>query len=303
MKFFYLITFLFNFSILTYSQSDSSSTRLKRLENAIYGNLLSPSVSSLTLPKGFVEVNIFNSLLSTGSGFDENKKNKDAFSRSTYYYGLIQLTYGLSRKFNIGMDVTYTAARSDFNLQSSPLKVFGSSDTDLFQQEKALSSIGLRARYLPTNNNKLVFQTSVIFPVAPEKVANFLGQNRVSLNHQLLYNIQLGRKMNIFTQLGFNYLIKKNDTYLGLLSVPANVYFGYLIGNKFLPFIMLGHSRNFGKTFNKDFEQLSHSSLYGIGAQYQFSLRFSLNAFYTNVFEGKNSPLWQNYNFGARIIL
>ena len=303
MKKIYFFSFLFHLPILIYSQSDSTTTRLQRLEKEINGNLLSPSVSAILLPKGFVEVNIFNSILSSGTIFDENKKRQDAFSRSTYYFGLTQITYGLARKFNIGMDVTYTAARNDFDLNSNPLKVFGSSETDLFQQEKSVSSISLRARYLPTHNNKIVFQSAFLIPVATEKVANFIGQNRIGFNTQVLYNIRLSNKFNIFTQFGLNYLFKKNDSFLGQLSVPANAYFSYMVGNKFLPFVMLGHMSNFGKNYNNNFEWLNHFSSYGGGAQYQFSLRFSINAFFTNVFEGKNTPIWQNYNLGARIVI
>jgi hypothetical protein len=173
--------------------------------------------------------------------------------------------------------------------------VFGSNSDGLVKYERALTSIGLRTRYIPfAKIRNLVVQHTFFIPVsAGSQESTFLGDSRYALNSQLLYNHFIGRKTFLFGQLDvFVRLeegVQKTD-----YTVPLNLFAAYLATEHFIPFVQIGTSRSW-------FEGLTASSYtYGAGIQYQFTTMFNINLFYNNVFAGKNYSDWTSLNLGVR---
>ena len=89
----------------------------------------------------------------------------------------------------------------DGDPESSPFKVFSSESDGLIDYQRAFTSVGIRARYVPTRNRNFVIQQAFIVPIASSEEGAFLGDNRYALNNQFLYTQLLGRKFFLFGQL------------------------------------------------------------------------------------------------------
>lgn len=218
--------------------------------------------------------------------------------RFTYLINTLQLTHGVtsSGRLSVGLDLSYRTGRADADSESSPLKVLGNRSEGLIEFERSFTSIGFRARYVPTRNRNFVIQNTFYVPIrSSDGGAGFLGDNRYAFNAQLLYTQLLGRKIFIFGQTDF--LIRfEDDQYSTDYTMPLNVYGTYLVNHHFFPFIQLGMVNAWSDIHRQSFS-------FGAGLQYQFNTMFNINAFYSDAFAGKNSNHWNTYNLGISVVL
>jgi len=194
------------------------------------------------------------------------------------------------------LDLSYRTGRSDSDPASSPMKVMGNSSEGLIDYERSFTSIGIRARYVPTRNRNFVIQNTFVVPLSSSDAeAVFLGDNRYAFNTQFLYTQLLGRKFFLFGQTDF--LIRFKDDRNDIdYTMPLNVYATYLLNRHFFPFVQLGMVNSWSDVTRQSFS-------YGVGLQYQFNTMFNINAFYNDVFAGKSSNQWNAYNLGIRVVL
>jgi hypothetical protein len=291
------------FCLLTEFTPVLAQSRRAAYDSLIVGDRITPAVSSVMMPKTYTEVILNNALLTTNKFF---ASDGDLYSfpnggkRDSYFFNTLQITHGLSSsgRFNVGVDLSYRTGRIDSDPESSPTKVFGSSSDGLIKYERALTSVGIRTRYVPFSKVQgLVVQHTFYIPIsAGSQESTFLGDSRYAVNSQLLFNQLLGRKMFLFAQLDlFVRLeegVQKTD-----YTVPLNVFASYLAGKHFFPFVQLGTSRSWFEGFT------TSSYSYGAGIQYQFTSMFNINFFYNDVFAGKNYSEWQSFNLGIRAVL
>jgi len=277
-----------------------AQSRRAAYDSLIVGDRITPAVSSVMMPKSYTEVILSNSLL-TSNQFFASDGSLYSFpgggQRDSYFFNTLQVTHGLSPsgRFNAGIDLSYRTGRIDSDPESSPMKVFGSSSDGLIQYERAFTSVGLRARYIPfAKIRSLVIQHTFYIPInGGGQESIFLGDSRYALNSQLLFNKFLGRKTFLFGQLDL-YVRFKDALYKTDYTVPLNIFGGYLVTKHILPFVQLGTSRTWLEGFN------TSSYTYGAGVQYQFTSMFNINFFYNDVFAGKNYSDWQTFNLGVR---
>jgi hypothetical protein len=288
-------------SVQTFAQK-----RKERLEKAMYGNLLNPSFSSVLLPKGFVEVNWINSLLTANRLFDTAATKNDLNARETYFSSTLRLTYGItgSGRFNAGLDITYANRRLDKNPENSPLLVFNFSPKTVIRQQSDIVSISPRVRFMPLkHNDHFVVQSSVSLPLARQERQTFLGANRIFWDNQFLYNFEVGDNLFVVAQLGVGYAFRKDTLNRGQLNLPLSVFGAYKVNDRIIPFLFASHTRFFTKNFEDKFGTLAHTTQLGAGLQYQFSLRFSLNAAYLASPLGKNYRAYNGFTLSTRIII
>jgi opacity protein-like surface antigen len=277
-------------------------SRREVYDSLLVGDRITPAVSSVMMPKSYTEVILSNTLLTTNSYFTVDRVLLDINQRYSYLFNTLQVTHGISSsgRFNVGMDLSYRTGRQDIDPESSPLKVIGNSGEGLVQYERALTSIGIRARYIPFGGNaNFVIQNTFTIPFSTSSADNiFLGDNRYAFNTQLLYNHLLGRKVFLFGQL--DVLVRfKNDYANTDITSPINVYASYLLNKHLFPFALIGMSNN----WSRDFDHMSQSFTYGVGLQYQFTSMLTINAFYNDIFAGENSNRWKGFNLGIRAVL
>jgi len=294
----FIVSFLF---ILCWRHADGQSLRKERYDSMLVGDRITPAVSSVMMPKGYTEVILSNSLLSSNTYFKEDRSSLKLDERYSFFFNTLQITHGLSSsgRFNIGLDLSYRTGRADADPDSSPLAVFGNESDGLIQYERAFTSIGIRTRYVPTQNRNFVIQHTFYIPIRPSSEEGmFLGDNRLALNTQLLYTQLLGRKVFLFGQMDIllRFESDQGDTDY---TVPINIFATYLINKHLFPFVQVGVSNAWGK----EFEFLRQSFTYGVGLQYQFNTMFNINAFYNDVFAGRTTNRWTAYNLGIRVVL
>src|SRR5680860_1501204 len=86
---------------------------------------LIPAVSSVIIDHNQVEINFFNSLISSNSFRNMEGMTENLPFRQTYFYNSLQVTYGISKdNLNLGFDLNTTSARIDYNRESSFLHIF-----------------------------------------------------------------------------------------------------------------------------------------------------------------------------------
>ena len=278
--------------------SQAQSRRKILYDSLLVGDRITPAVSSVMMPKGYTEIILSNSLLTTNSEFNSNGESLSINSRYTYFINTLQVTRGVtsSGRLNIGLDLSYRTARADADPESSAMKVFGNSSEGLIEYGRGLTSIGFRTRYVPTRNRNFVIQNTFRVPINPSSTENnFLGDNRYAFNTQLLYTQLLGRKVFLFGQTDFLFRFKNNQN-KGDFTMPVNVYCTYLISRHLFPFIQLGMVNSWGNVTSQSFA-------YGAGVQYQFNTMFNINFLYSDVFAGVNSNGWNIYNLSIRVVL
>lgn len=276
----------------------AQSKRKTIYDSLLVGDRITPAVSSVMMPKTYTEIILSNVLLTTNTAYLENG---DAFvlsRRSTYVLNTLQVTHGISAsgRFNVGLDLSYRTGRTNADPHSSPLKVFGNDSEGLIQYERAFTSIGFRARYVPTRNRNFVIQHTFYIPFSTTSAESlFLGDNRYAFNTQLLYTQLLGRKVFLFGQADIFVRFKQDQNGTDVTK-PINVYATYLLSRHVFPFVQLGMVNAW-----EDVNRQSYS--YGAGLQYQFNSMFNINAFYNDVFAGKNGNQWKTFNFGVRVVI
>lgn len=282
---------------LVVNQSQAQSARRSLYDSLLVGDRITPAVSSVLMPKTYTEIILVNSLLTTNLIYNSNGESINLNSRFTYLINTLQVTHGLSAsgRFNIGLDLSYRTGRADADRESSPLKVLGNNSEGLVEYQRSLTSIGFRARYVPTRNRNFVIQNTFYVPIGSSSDISFLGDNRYSFNTQFLYTQLLGRKVFLFGQADILIRFKddQNDTDY---TMPINAYCTYLVNRHFFPFIQLGMVNSWSDVTRQSFS-------FGGGLQYQLNTMFNINAFYSDVFAGKSSNHWNSYNLGIRVVL
>lgn len=282
---------------LVVNQSQAQSARRSLYDSLLVGDRITPAVSSVLMPKTYTEIILVNSLLTTNLIYNSNGESINLNSRFTYLINTLQVTHGLSAsgRFNIGLDLSYRTGRADADRESSPLKVLGNNSEGLVEYQRSLTSIGFRARYVPTRNRNFVIQNTFYVPIGSSSDVSFLGDNRYAFNTQFLYTQLLGRKVFLFGQADILIRFKddQNDTDY---TMPINAYCTYLVNRHFFPFIQLGMVNSWSDVTRQSFS-------FGGGLQYQFNTMFNINAFYSDVFAGKSSNHWNSYNLGIRVVL
>jgi hypothetical protein len=278
----------------------AQSIRKQKYDSLLVGDRITPAVSSVMMPRSYTEVILNNSLLTTNSYYKEDRERLAIGERYTYLINTLQVTHGVSSsgRLNVGLDISYRTGRADADPDSSPLAVFGSSSEGLIQYERAFTSVGIRARYVPTRNKNFVIQHVFSIPFSTSGEANeFLGDNRYTFNTQFLYTQLLGRKIFLFGQTDILYRFEDGQDE-GDFTNPVYVFMTYLVNSHLFPFVQVGMTN----TWNNEFEHLRQSFTYGIGLQYQFTTLFNINAFYNDVFAGKTTYRFNGYNLGVRVV-
>jgi len=277
-----------------YNVSDAQ-TRKQTYDSALVGDRITPAVSSVMMPKTYTEVLLNNALITTNSFYGGNRNEFKQDYRSTYLINTLQITHGISAsgRLNVGVDLSYSTGRQDADRESSALKVFGNDSDNLREYSRGFTSVGVRARYAVTKNRNFVIQHTLSFPMNNK----FLVDSRPAFNTQLFYTHLLGRKIFLFGQA--DVIVRfVNGEADSQYSNNLNIFGTYLLTKNLFPFIQIGTTNVWGD----DLSHMAQSYTYGMGLQYQFSTMFTINAFYNDVFAGKNYSNWTAVSVGVRAV-
>jgi len=113
-----------------------------------------------------VEIILLNNLYTQTHFFNAEWEKQKQDYRSTYYTGILESSYGLSGRFNVGLDAFYKAVR----IRSVPLQ------TLTFEQNRnahhAFTGIAPKVKVAPLASlQNLTIETGVFIPLAQDPEA------------------------------------------------------------------------------------------------------------------------------------
>lgn len=252
-------------------------------------------IVSSTIPKGSVEVKIFNNLYSQKTG-ESNLTN-----RSSFFTTSLSAFYGLSNRLNVGISTRFRKIRNNA-LPSSPFSVFGSDDEG--SSRSGITAIGPQIRYAPVPAwSNFSIQSAFVFPVGTDLAGSssqpYIDWTGPTWNTQFFNDFSIGEKFSLFTEVDL--LIEdiggSDAGHLNRLSTPATVIFSYIPTNKITLYTLGGYSPYWQSTYDYFYQ-------YGVGTKYQFTPKLEIELLYTdfsNKFLDETNGQAETINLGLRL--
>lgn len=271
------------------------------------------------LGKGKMDITLFNTL------YTENKQNwlGQEFTgyRTSFMTHLFQYTIGVTkdRRFNIGLDVSFrSSGRSSDSTFRGVGQAFAYKNND--SSRVGITNIGLRLKFQPFKNVKdFSLQSTLSFPTIkhPEgsNGVNNGGQalfwadwSRTTWWNQFFYTKSFGNKFQLFTELDFLFRFRLNKNQIGMMDIPASVFFSYFPHKKVTIYAMTQHVHRFTNDIDgnlakgNDWVIPMNYTASGIGLKFLPVSNLTLEFLYTNFWRGRNSGLGSTFNFGIKFI-
>jgi len=252
-------------------------------------------VVSSTIPKGSVEVKIFNNLYSQRTGNGESLTD-----RSTFFTTSISYLYGLNRRFNVGISTRYRRVRND-QLPISAFAVLGSSEAG--SDRTGITAFGPQIRYAPVDAwSNFSIQSAFFFSPGENLTGSatepFIDWDGATWNTQLFNDFSIGTSFSLFTELDF--LIEdigsSADGHINRFSTPVTLIFSYNPDPKTTLYTIGSYSPFWQDNFDY-FWQV------GAGAKYQFTPNLELELLvtdFTNQFLTDTGGQAATFNLGFR---
>lgn len=277
---------------------------------------------SVLLKKNQFEIQFFNNLY-TQTAYRNNKKELiDLHERASYYGGLIQFNYGVSKssRINVGMDINLKSVRIDTNESKSAFNLFRFENT--IYQRTALASLGPKIKISPfKRQTHFSIQSAFWIPVAKDLEADttkkpWLDYNRYTWWNQFFFDKSIGKKFQIFTEVDLLFRFAKDSTKYAFnkkktssLSTPVSFFLSYFPTKKSTLYGMIQYAPTFGSITldnngapTKYYYISSFYSQFGFGGKYQLTSHFSIELLYTNFFASLNGGAGQTYNLGVKYL-
>ncbi len=277
---------------------------------------------SVLLKKHQFEVQFFNNLY-TQTAYRNNKQELiDLHERASYYGGLIQFNYGISKssRINVGMDINIKSVRIDTNESKSAFNLFRFENT--IYQRTALASLGPKIKISPfKNQTHFSIQSAFWIPVAKDLEADttkkpWLDYNRYTWWNQFFFDKSIGKKFQMFTEADLLFRFAKDSTKYAFnkkktssLSTPVSFFLSYFPTKKSTLYGMIQYAPTFGSitqdnngAATKYYYVSSFYSQFGFGGKYQLTSHFSIELLYTNFFASLNGGAGVTYNLGIKYL-
>jgi len=255
-------------------------------------------VVSAAIPKGSYEIKAFNNLYNQRTGSEGN-----LIDRSTFFTTTVSALYGVSNRFNAGLEFRYRRVNYG-NLPSSPLAAFSANDGDITRQ--GITGIGPKVRIAPFESlENFSIQSTLTFGTSSDLAGNdelrYIDWNGATFNTQLFNDFTIGNNFSLFTELDF--LIEdigpQSGNHANRFSTPATVIFSYFPNGKTTLYTLGGFSPYWQSTFDYFIQG-------GFGAKYQITPAFEVELLYTgftNKFLLDTGGKAQTFNLGVRYSL
>ena len=228
-------------------------------------------VVSSAIPKGGVEVKLFNNLYT--QRFPPPTFSAD--SRENYFTTLINFVYGLTDRFNIGFDLRYRRV-SLHETPASPLKIFSFSDA--VRSKAAVATIGPKVRIAPNANwPNFSIQSAYWIPLKNDLAASpFLDWDGSTWWTQAFNDFDVGTDFSLFTELDLllEDIGKKDEGRLNRLSTPVTAIFSYFPTKVSTLYVLT----NFSPYWSPDLDYFFQA---GTGAKYQLTRQWEVEVLYT----------------------
>ena len=237
--------------------------------DAVSANNALRYVVSSTIPKGSVEVKIFNNLYS----------QEAAGERSSFFTSLTSAIYGVTDRINVGFDARIRRVRYDQEGTASNFDVFASGGDF---SRTTLATIGPKVRIAPFNKlPNFSVQSAFWIPVGDDLPGATEGNRFVDFDGptwftQVFNDFPIGDNFSLFAEIDFNLedIGSKENGRINRFSTPVTGIVSYFPTPKATLYGLASYAPYWQE--NRDyFYQL------GAGAKYQFTRNFELELLYT----------------------
>ncbi len=254
-------------------------------------------IVSSTIPKGTFEIKLFNNLYTQQTG-----ANDVLIDRSNFFTSTLSVFYGLTNRFNVGINTRYRQVSND-KLPVSALKVLSE------PSRTGLTAIGPQIRVAPVPKwENFSIQSSFVFPVGKELEGNYDDPNNISDYidwdgptwwTQFFNDFPIGNNFSIFTEVDFiiDDLGAEANGHLNRISTPITLIFSSNPTPKLTVYAIGAYSPYWQETFDYFYQG-------GLGAKYQFTPKFEIELLYsdfTNKFLNDSGGQAATYNLGLRV--
>lgn len=262
------------------------------------GNNASRYIVSSTIPKGSAEIKIFNNLYTQKTGSQENLTD-----RSTFFTTTLTALYGLTDRFNIGINTRYRRV-NNARLPSSALNVLSSLEEGSGRQ--GLTAFGPQIRYAPVEKwTNFSIQSSFVFPIGEDLAGSstqpYIDWTGATWWTQFFNDFPIGNNFSLFTEVDFliEDIGKSENGHINRVSTPATLIFSYNPNPKTTIYTLGGFSPYWQSNFDYFLQG-------GVGAKYQFTPKLELELLvtdFTNKFLRDTGGQASTFNIGFRFNL
>ncbi len=254
------------------------------------------------LQKGHMEWRLFSNLYSQTRSFDAAGRKINLSLRASYFTEIVQWSYGITSRFNVGVDMLYKAVSLDAP-GSTPLAIFHSGDNE--RAQAGLSGIGPKIRWIPFRRvPRLSIQSTLYFPVKKDMEGRlsgkpFLEYDRIFLWTQINMDRMLHPQWQIYG--GVDLWFRSDysfDPQRFLLSTPLKMILSWFPDEKSAFYFLTEWTPTFGEPLISSYYLQS-----GLGFKYFILEQLEGELLFTSFFLGKNSGAGKTFNLGLRYIL
>lgn len=250
-------------------------------------------VVSAAIPKGTTETKIFNNLYTQQTGDGETLTD-----RSTFFTTNLSFLYGVSGRFNAGIDVRYRRVNNDA-ADTSPFAVLGNPSTA--QTRHGITNLGPKIRWAPTSAlPNFSIQSTFSIPVGKDLEGNadqpYIDWDGSIWWTQFFNDFTIGDRFSLFTEVDALIEDIGNKEDLNRFSTPVTAIFSYFPNPKTTLYVLGSYS----PFWQKDFSYFAQA---GLGAKYQVSSNFEVELLYsgfTNSFLQSINGQASTFNIGFR---
>lgn len=260
-------------------------------------NLFKPS---FLLPKGSFAIKIFNNLYTQTAYFNQSGIRKND-GRSTYFTSILQANLGISRRWNIGIDVIFKSVNNGL-VGTSALKVFSFQSND--DAHTGFTAIGTKFKFAPNSNSpNISVQTAIYFPLGKDNEGQnsgrpFLDYDRFHWINQLFFDKKFSNKWQLFAGTDlyarFDNALSQNGWQVGL---PLRATLNYFPLNNVTGYTLFEFSPTLGQNIIE-----SYYAQAGIGFKYRLWNSFEIELLATDFFAGKSQGAGATFNLGLCLI-
>ena len=238
------------------------------------GNNAARYVVSSTIPKGSVEVKVFNNLYS----------QEAAGERSSFFTTWASAIYGLTGRINVGLDARYRRVRYDRAGMAGRFAVLGSGGTF---QRNVLATIGPKVRIAPLSQlPNFSIQSAFWIPVADDLTGGESDDRFVDFDGptwftQVFNDFPIGDNFSIFAEIDFNLedIGSEENGRINRFSTPVTGIVSYFPTPKATLYGLASYAPYYQRNGDYFYQ-------YGGGAKYQFTPKLELEVLVT-AFEGQ----------------
>ena len=238
------------------------------------GNNSARYIVSSTIPKGQIELKIFNNLYTQRTGIGETNG-----TRSTFFTTSISLLYGLNNKLNVGLSSRYRRVRND-GLDTSPFDVLTTSSS-VGSARHGLTALGPQIRYAPKEEwTNFSIQSSFVFPIGNDLAGSntqpYIDWTGPTWWTQFFNDFSIGNSFSLFTEI--DVLIEdiglSSNGHINRFSTPVTTILSYNPSPKATIYGITGFSPFWQGEFDYFYQV-------GVGTKYQFTPMFEIELLVT----------------------